>query len=129
MLSPEPALVLIGLLILPALALGGVVGAQPIASEVADQNNLVQNGGFEEGEDLPAWWARHPPEDPANRHLRDASGAHSGEASGLLLSTGPHEPGKAGIQWNRYGIPVEGGSALLASFWMRTDGGPAVGAG
>lgn len=103
--------------------------AQPIAPEVAGLCNLVQNGGFEEGGEVPTFWARYPPDDEGNRQLRDTTTAHSGQASGLLLSTRPHEPGKAGIQWNRYGIPVEGGAALIVSFWVKTEGVAPIGCG
>ncbi len=96
----------------------------PIAPEVAEQCNLVQNGGFEEGNAAPAYWNRHPPTDSdGNRLLRDATVAHRGGASGLIVGM-PPRPGvmPANLQWNRYGIPVEGGSALILSCFVKTEG-------
>ena len=116
------------LAVMPLMA--GPTHAQVIAPEVAARCDLVTNGGFEEGEALPTWWARFPKQDEhGNRHLRDSQEKHSGDWSGLLSSVTPHEPGKAGIQWNRYGIPVEGGSAIIASMWMKTTSDDPVGAG
>ena len=103
--------------------------AQPLAPEVVALNNLIENGGFEDGDTLPTWWARFPPDDPGNRQVRDTTEAHSGRASGLLISTAPHEVGKAGIQWNHYNLPVEGGLSIIVSFWMKTDAAQALGCG
>ena len=104
--------------------------SQPIAPEVADLYTLVQNGGFEDGDKLPAFWARYPPEEEQGaRHLRDTTVSHSGQASGLVDSFAPHPPGKAGPQWNRYNLAVEGGSTLIASFWVRTEGVSPAGGG
>ena len=93
------------------------------AAFAAEPENLVSNGGFEQGDKLPDWWNRHPREDTdGNRHLRDRLVFHSGDASALLWSVTPHRKGEAGIQWNRYGIAVEGGSVLAVSFYVKTEG-------
>jgi len=106
------------------------LAAEAVPAAAAAPYDLLENGGFEEGDTLPAWWRRYPPKDErGNRHLRDTAAAHSGKASALLWSVAPHTPGKAGMQWNRYGIAVEGGAALVASFWVRTEGVAAAGAG
>ncbi|MCD6350917.1 MAG: hypothetical protein J7M26_02250, partial [Armatimonadetes bacterium] len=105
-------------------------GGPVIAPQVADLYTIVRNGGFEEGGDVPAWWSRYPPKDEGgNRHLRDTSVAHSGHASALIWSKTPHQPGKAGFQWNKYGLPVEGGSTLIVSYWFKTDGDSPIGTG
>ena len=97
--------------------------SQPIAPEVAAHCNLIPNGGFEEGDELPAVWSRHPAKpQPGNRHLRDTSVAHTGKASGLIVSVKPHPPGKAGIQWSRYGVPCQGELALIVSGYVKTQG-------
>jgi hypothetical protein len=96
----------------------------PISAEVAGFSNLVENGGFEEGDLSPAYWNRHPPKDAdGNRLARDASVARSGRASGSI-SGAPLEPGQTtpNLQWNKYGIPVEGGSALILSCYVKTEG-------
>ena len=100
------------------------------AAFAAEPENLVSNGGFEQGDKLPDWWNRHPREDTdGNRHLRDRLVFHSGDASALLWSVTPHRKGEAGIQWNRYGIAVEGGSVLAVSFYVKTEDVAAAGAG
>ncbi len=92
--------------------------------------SLVANGGFERGGEQPDWWNRHPREDTGgNRHLRDRTVFRSGEAGALLWSVAPHPKGEAGIQWNRYGITVEGGTVLKVTFYVKTEGVPAAGAG
>ncbi len=96
----------------------------------AEQTNLLQNGGFEEGDELPARWRRFPSQDAdGNRHLRDTKVYHSGSASALLLSVTPKPKGRPPIQWNRYDFPVESGSVLRVSFYVKTEGVPAAGAG
>ncbi|HUT91722.1 MAG TPA: glycoside hydrolase domain-containing protein [Thermoguttaceae bacterium] len=100
------------------------------AAVAAEPESLVLNGGFEEGGELPDWWNRHPQENAdGNRHLRDQQVFRSGKASALLRSVTPHPKGEAGIQWNRYGIAVEGGSVLAVSFYVKTEGVAAAGAG
>jgi len=107
-----------------------VAGCLLLPAWGAEQPSLVLNGGFEQGAELPEWWNRHPREDTGgNRHLRDRQVFHSGKASALLWSVTPHPKGEAGIQWNRYGIAVEGGSVLAVSFWVKTEGVTAAGAG
>ncbi len=107
-----------------------VAGCQLMPALGAEQPSLVLNSGFEQGSDLPDWWNRHPGEDAGgNRHLRDQQVFHSGKASALLWSVTPHPKGEAGIQWNRYGIAVEGGSVLAVSFYVKTEGVAAAGAG
>ena len=92
--------------------------------------NLLVNGGFEDGNELPAWWHRHPQENvPGNRHVRDTTVAHDGGSSGLLVAVNPEHVGSAGVQWNRYGIPIDGIRALAISYWVKTEGVPASGAG
>ncbi len=113
------------------------VAAQPIAPEVAALYNMVQNGGFEEGGEQPAWWSRYPATDAdGNRILRDtarrtsdATTAHTGKASGLVWSVTPYTPGKPWMQWNKYDLPVEGGQTLIAFMYTKTDGIPQGGAG
>jgi len=58
--------------------------------DVAARNSIIENGGFERGADLPAFWSRHPgkPEN-GNRQLRDTTVAHSGRASGKLVWLDP----------------------------------------
>ncbi|MBM4048862.1 MAG: hypothetical protein FJ279_27490, partial [Planctomycetes bacterium] len=100
-----------------------ILSAQPIAREVAELCNYVKNGGFEEGDKLPATWARYPAKDENdNVQLRDTASAHTGQASGLIASVTPYTPGKPWMQWNQYGIAVEGGSTLIVSFWTKTAG-------
>ncbi len=112
------------------MLMGAASAAQVVAPEVAATCDLVANGGFEAGDALPEWWGRHPKEDAdGNRHLRDTEEKRAGESSGLLHSVTPHTPGKAGIQWNRYNVPVEDGSAIIASYWIKTTCELAVGAG
>jgi len=83
----------------------------------------VKNGGFEAGGDLPDAWARHPRKDlGGNRHVRDTRVFRSGRASGQIISVTPQPRGKAPIQWNQYGIKVEGGSTLIVSGYTKTKG-------
>ena len=103
---------------------------QPISEEVSDLYTIVGNGGFEEGEDLPSFWRPFPPKpEEWGRHSRDTEVFHSGKSSGLLTSDAPSPPGKAGVQWNRYGIEVEGGVTLIVSYWIRTEGVVPIGTG
>lgn len=112
----------------PDLAL--CASTQPIAPEVSNLYNLVENGGFEEGVHTPAWWDRYPAKDAdGNRHLLDTTTAHSGQSSGLIWSVTPHEPGKAPFQWNKYHVAVEGGSTLIISYWIKSEGSKPLGAG
>ena len=115
----------------PVIAFCLVAQAQcrPIAPEGSALCSVTSNGGFEEGSELPDYWAHFPPEpQPWGRHLRDTTDCHAGTASGKLLSDEPHPPG-AGVQWNRYGLPVKGGSALIVSYWMKTQGTRPIGTG
>ncbi|MBN2133556.1 MAG: hypothetical protein JW741_28910, partial [Sedimentisphaerales bacterium] len=99
------------------------LAADDISPEVANLYNLVKNGGFEEGERLPAAWARYPKEDQGgNVQLRDTRMFLTGKASGLIWSVTPYEPGKPPMQWNQYGVPVEGGATLIVSMAMKTEG-------
>ncbi|MDH7570462.1 MAG: hypothetical protein QHJ73_12850, partial [Armatimonadota bacterium] len=125
-------------MVVPALAmwvaLAGAGGCRAesgsIGSEVAALYSIVENGGFEAGDEVPDWWARFPPQpEPWGSHRRDTRQAHSGRASGLLVSEAPHPPGKAGVQWMRYNLPVEGGCSLIVSAWVKTDGCPFSGIG
>jgi hypothetical protein len=103
---------------------------QPLAHEVAKLYTLVDNGGFEDGDALPTFWAAFPPKPETwGSHRRDTAVFHSGHASGLLVSEALRPSGKAGVQWNKYGIEVEGGSTLIASFWVKGDKGAPAGAG
>jgi len=99
------------------------------AAERSD--NLVRNGGFEKGGALPAWWRRHPPKDnDRNLHARDTKVFHSGHASARIEWWDPIAgKNKAPLQWNRYGLSVRGGSALIASGFVRTRGVQPAGAG
>lgn len=117
--------------LLGSLTVTPAIGVEPIAPDVARLFTLVENGGFEVGQALPEWWRRHPPQDDGgNRLLRDTTVVHSGQASGLIVAV-PPSPGAAALnmQWNRYGIPVEGGSALILSCYVRASAGqsPRVG--
>lgn len=106
------------------------VGLLVIGPVTAAEESLVINGGFEEGDRLPSWWNRHPQKNlDGNRHLRDTTVFRSGKASALLSSVTPKPKGQAGIQWNRYGIAVEGGSVLEVSFYVKTEGVAPAGAG
>lgn len=97
--------------------------AQSIAPEVADWYGLTENGGFERGDEQPEFWRRFPPRDEDwGRCRRDTSDAHSGQASGLLISEADSPPGKAPVQWNYYHLPVEGGISLLAEYWVKSEG-------
>ena len=97
--------------------------AAPIAPEVANLWNLLKNPGFEQGDTQPAHWGRYPRrDDGGNRQLRDTQLAHSGKTSGLIWSVTPYPAGKPWMQWSQYGVPVEGGSAAIVSFWTRTEG-------
>ena len=114
---------LVLLALLNALQATDAIAQEPIAPEVARLFTIVENGGFEDGETLPAWWHRHPPKDEGGtRLLRDTNVAHSGKASGLIV-TALSEPGGVtpNTQWNRYGIKVEGGSALILSGYVKAS--------
>lgn len=64
-----------------------------VAPEVAAISSLVENGGFEEGGALPAYWRRYPTQDAdGHRLVRDTDVAHTGRASGLVVQA-PVEPG------------------------------------
>ncbi len=120
-----------GLRVLMATALTGIAASSTERIAIgSEQDSLVINGGFEQGDDLPAWWNRYPQKDVGgNRHLRDQTVVHSGAASALLWSVTPKPKGQPGIQWNRYGISVKGGSVLRVSFHVKTEGVSAAGAG
>ena len=98
---------------------------------VAAQHDLLKNGGFEEGDDLPAFWSRHPKRNnDRNEHFRDIEVHHSGMASGGLRWLDPIAgTNKAPLQWNKYGLPVEGGCTLIFSGCVKTDGVDPGGAG
>lgn len=107
------------------LGLCGLAGAAPPAPEIAARHAVIRNGGFEEGDELPVFWDRHPRE-PQNRnaHQRDTTVSHSGQASGKLVWLDPIAgPNQAWLQWLKYGLPVEGGSSLLVSGFVRTEAG------
>jgi Glycoside hydrolase 123, catalytic domain/Carbohydrate family 9 binding domain-like/Glycoside hydrolase 123 N-terminal domain len=112
------------LLILCTLVVLAVNAQEPIAPEVAALYTIIENGGFEEGGDTPAWWGRHPREDAdGNRHARDTEVFHSGQASARIEWINPISgPNKASMQWSRYHVPVEGGADLLFSCHVRTEG-------
>lgn len=117
--------------LLGGLAVAHAIAAEPIAPDVARLFSLVENGGFEDGQSLPEWWHRHPPKDDGgNRLLRDVTVAHGGQASGLIVTLPPGpDAAPLNMQWNRYGMPVEGGSALILSCWVKASAGqsPRVG--
>jgi len=95
-----------------------------IAVDVAERFNLVENGGFEAGDAIPAWWGRHPGKNTGrNQHARDTSVFRSGKASARIRWVDPVQgPNKAGLQWNKYTVPVEGGTELILSAFVRTAG-------
>ena len=98
--------------------------AEPPTPEVAVRNSLIQNGGFEAGDDLPDFWACHPrTNNGRNLHQRDTRVRHRGAASGKLVYLDEIEgPNKAAVQWMRYGIPVAGEMGILFAGWVRTEG-------
>ncbi len=98
---------------------------------VATQHDLLKNGGFEDGDDLPAFWSRHPKHNNnRNEHFRDLQVHHSGTASGALRWLDPIAgTNKAPLQWNKYGLSVEAGSTLVFSGCVKTDGVDPGGAG
>jgi hypothetical protein len=115
MRTPIPALVVF-------LACGAVWSVPP-SPEVGRIHSVIENGGFEDGGALPTFWSRHPGK-PQNRnaHQRDTSVSHSGKASGKLVWLDPIAgENKAWLQWMKYGLPVEGGSTLLVSGYVRTE--------
>ncbi|NQT14603.1 MAG: hypothetical protein HQ582_17735, partial [Planctomycetes bacterium] len=117
-------------LIAPAIVFCFAAGFTGPRASAAAAESLVLNGGFEQGDALPSWWNRHPREDvDGNRHLRDTTVFRSGKASVLLSSVAPTPKGQAGMQWNRYGIAVEGGAVLDVSFYVKTEGVGPAGAG
>lgn len=106
------------------LGLAAAASALPPSLEVARLNSLIQNGGFEEGGEAPAFWDRHPAVDNGrNAHGRDLATRHGGQAAGRLAFLDPIAgPNQSPVQWMKYGLPAEGGSALLFAGWVRTDG-------
>jgi hypothetical protein len=97
--------------------------AQGVPPEISEWYGVTDNGGFERGEDQPEFWRRFPLEDQEwGRCRRDTTDAHSGEASGLLISEAATPPGKAPVQWNYYHLPIGGGTSLIAEYWVKTDG-------
>ena len=116
-----------------AAGLGPVtLGAWSVpAPDVAARFDLLQNGGFEDGGEQPTFWRAHPRKDnDRNLHGRDVEHARSGVASGRIVWLDPIAgPNKAGLQWNRYGLAVEGGSTLLFSGFTKVEGVPVGGAG
>ncbi|MDX9979042.1 MAG: DUF4091 domain-containing protein [Lentisphaeria bacterium] len=107
------------------MGLCGLVSGAPPVPEIATRHSVIRNGGFEEGDELPVFWDRHPRE-PRNRnaHRRDTTVSRSGQASGKLVWLDPIEgPNQAWLQWMKYGLPVEGGSSLLVSGYVRTETG------
>ena len=110
-------------LLAAAVATPSAEAVQPIAPEVANLDNLLRNPGFEEGDALPKSWGRYPPKDAGgNRIVRDTRVARSGKASGLVWSVAPYEAGKPWMQFNQYGLPVEGGTTVIVSLWTRGEG-------
>ncbi|MBN2311815.1 MAG: DUF4091 domain-containing protein [Candidatus Hydrogenedentes bacterium] len=107
-----------------ALAARGQCTEAPIAAEVAALYTVIENGGFEDGGAMPAYWGRHPAENnDGNRHARDTAVFHSGAASAFIRWVDPIAgPNKAPLQWSRYTIPVEGGIDLLFSGTVKTQG-------
>lgn len=105
-------------------AMAAMIGLCEAALPPVPHRNLIKNGGFEQGEGLPAVWARHPAvNNGRNCHARDMTLSQSGKASGKLVYLEPVAgPNKAAVQWMKYGIPVEGGSILTLSGWVRTKG-------
>ncbi len=96
--------------------------AQPVAPEVAAWYNLVPNGGFEQGDELPAEWSRYPAKpQPGNAHRRDATVAHTGKASGLIVSVKPKPRGRPSIQWSNYRIACRDEDALILSGVVKTE--------
>jgi hypothetical protein len=131
----SPPRVLLALLLTP-LGVGGLALAQTttdvprIAPEVSALYTLVLNGDFEQGADLPEWWAPFPPQPEVwGRHRLDREVFHSGKASGALLSDAVHPAGKATVQWMKYTVPVEGGSSLIFSYWTRIERTRPIGTG
>ena len=127
---------LIRLLSAVSVLAGGAVsvalGALSVpAPDVAARFDLLQNGGFEEGEKQPSFWRAHPKKDnDRNLHERDLKNARSGAASGRIVWLDPIAgPNKAGLQWNRYGLAVEGGSTLLFSGFAKLEAVTPGGAG
>ncbi len=113
------------------------VEAGPIAPEAARLYNLLSNPGFEKGGALPAWWRRFPSKNtPWSRHARDTKVFHSGRASGLVWGVKPRPKDvHAIVQWNRYYLAIDPGSALIVAFWVKAkdadldEGGVHLGAG
>jgi hypothetical protein len=98
--------------------------ALPPVPEVARLDSVIQNQGFEEGGEQPDWWGRHPAvHNGRNAHARDPDVHRSGQASGKLVFLDPIEgANQSPVQWLKYGLPVEGGSALIFAGWVRADG-------
>ena len=107
-----------------------VWSVEAVALDVADPENLVRNGGFEEGTSLPVWWNRFPRSaEGEGVHLRDTSVFRSGAAGARLASAGPRPKGQASIQWSRYGIGVRGRTVLAVSLYTKSKGVAPAGAG
>ncbi len=105
------------------LAAGSLAPCRPLAPEVSEWYGLLDNGDFERGDELPEFWRRFPPQDEEwGRCRRDVSDACSGQASGLLVSEAERPDDNAPVQWNFYHLPVEGGTSLFASYWVKSDG-------
>ncbi|HPA19276.1 MAG TPA: DUF6067 family protein [Verrucomicrobiae bacterium] len=119
--------------ILATLPLAGALAplaAGPIAPDVGALYNLIKNSGFEEGDRLPAAWARYPAKDAgANYQLRDTKMFHTGRASGLITSVVGQPPGTSAMQWSQYKVPVEGGSSVIVSMYAKSEGVPVHGGG
>lgn len=117
------AALLVSLLAVPGPRTASGQAPKPIAPELAALYTLVDNGGFENGDARPSFWRPYPRKDEGgNRLLRDTTVAHSGKASGLIWSVTPHVPGKPGMQWNHYHVDVEGGSDIIFSAYVKTEG-------
>ena len=111
------------MMVLTLLCLALTAVDQPVALEVAQTVNLLSNSSFEEGGATPSWWGRYPGRDEdGNRHLRDATTGHTGHCSALIDAVTEKPAGKPPVQWSKYDLPVEGGTTLIASFWIKSDG-------
>ena len=104
--------------------MGLTVSGLPPVPAVARLNSLIQNGNFEDGAEQPSFWDRHPQLDNGrNEHTLDRTLRHTGAASGRLCYLDPIEgPNQSPVQWMKYRLPAEGGSALLFAGWVRTAG-------
>ena len=95
-----------------------------MTDEMATFVCIVDNGSFSKGDALPAYWGRHPRTATDNNyHARDTDTFRSPPASGLIHWLDPVAgPNKAHMQWNKYTIPVEGGTELIFAGWVKTAG-------